>query len=420
MSFSFCRNAAIRFGLAIVLFGTPAFLNSESLQGQIYYVDSLGDDPNMQASETDGRVTLREAITAASTDQPFGDAHAGQYFLDEIRFRLPGRRSGRKVIRLKGEIEIGGRALTIRASGVSLAGNVVEINGDNRFRIFRIAAGSAVNMYNLDFSDGRSDSEAGAMFLGRDAHVFARSCEFKNCLGVYGGAIHSKGGSGHLSSCAFIDNWASQRGGAVYLAKGSRITSSSSTYTRNHANRAGGGVFIERANSVDDFTRFYGANVTMVDNSVGFPGLYSGSGGAIAASQPGGVYQTLDLVNAIIADNISYAQNGQIANDDVDAEVDLADNNLIGFADAYTGLIDGQQNNRVGTQSQPLNPRLGSLGFHGGYTRNYVPLYNSPAKDTGDNQYVDGSLPIGPTSLLDQRGHTRIQNGTVDLGSVER
>ena len=43
-----------------------------------YVVDTLDDNPATGPSDTDAHVSLREAIIAANTNAPFGDAPAGQ------------------------------------------------------------------------------------------------------------------------------------------------------------------------------------------------------------------------------------------------------------------------------------------------------------------------------------------------------
>ncbi|MCA8936175.1 MAG: hypothetical protein KDB68_08200 [Planctomycetes bacterium] len=58
------------------------------------------------------------------------------------------------------------------------------------------------------------------------------------------------------------------------------------------------------------------------------------------------------------------------------------------------------------------SPNLGALTDNGGYTQTMLPNAGSPAIDSGDN--AAANLP-----MRDQRGVTRIKNGTVDVGAVE-
>src|SRR6185437_3768351 len=63
--------------------------------------------------------------------------------------------------------------------------------------------------------------------------------------------------------------------------------------------------------------------------------------------------------------------------------------------------------------ANPLDPKLGSLANNGGLTQTMLPLAGSPAINNGSNALVPGGV------TTDQRGQTRVQNGTVDIGAVE-
>jgi MYXO-CTERM domain-containing protein len=58
------------------------------------------------------------------------------------------------------------------------------------------------------------------------------------------------------------------------------------------------------------------------------------------------------------------------------------------------------------------SPNLGALADNGGHTQTMLPNTGSPAIDSGDN--AAANLPS-----RDQRGTTRIKNGTVDVGAAE-
>src|SRR5205807_196493 len=57
----------------------------------------------------------------------------------------------------------------------------------------------------------------------------------------------------------------------------------------------------------------------------------------------------------------------------------------------------------VGTAENPFGAGLGAFGFHGGTTETFALLSNSPAIDAGGNTDAPS---------VDQRGYTRIVNGT--------
>src|SRR5262245_24506341 len=81
----------------------------------------------------DGFVTLREAITAANTNSPFGDASAGDPGLDTIRFNIAGAPGTVHTIQPMGALPIITDALTI--DGYSQLGAVANtsVNGNNAF-----------------------------------------------------------------------------------------------------------------------------------------------------------------------------------------------------------------------------------------------------------------------------------------------
>ena len=76
--------------------------------------------------------------------------------------------------------------------------------------------------------------------------------------------------------------------------------------------------------------------------------------------------------------------------------------------------MNGVNGNIVG-----VDPLLGPLADNGGPTQTMALLAGSPAIDKGDNTLV----PIDPSTGLpvttDQRGFTRVVNGSVDIGAFE-
>ena len=91
--------------------------------------------------------------------------------------------------------------------------------------------------------------------------------------------------------------------------------------------------------------------------------------------------------------------------------------NLIGDGDGAGGFTAA--GDQVGTGASPIDPLLAPLGDYGGPTQTMALLPGSPAIDKGDNTLV----PIDPSTGLpvttDQRGFTRVVNGTVDIGAFE-
>ena len=83
--------------------------------------------------------------------------------------------------------------------------------------------------------------------------------------------------------------------------------------------------------------------------------------------------------------------------------------NLVGI-DSGCDFKPGEGDS-MGTKSQPVDPKLGSLGQNGGLTATMVLLPDSPAIDASG----DGSYPP-----LDQRGVSRPRGASCDIASYER
>jgi len=83
--------------------------------------------------------------------------------------------------------------------------------------------------------------------------------------------------------------------------------------------------------------------------------------------------------------------------------------NLVGI-DSGCDFKPGEGDS-MGTKSQPVDPKLGSLGQNGGLTATMVLLPDSPAIDaSGDGSYRP----------LDQRGVSRPRGASCDIASYER
>src|SRR5262249_57269372 len=120
-----------------------------------------------------------------------------------------------------------------------------------------------------------------------------------------------------------------------------------------------------------------------------------------SANNGGGIanYGTATLINTIVAGNLA----GSFP--DVSGAVTSLGNNLIGATDGSFGWVGADL---TGSVAQPLDALLAPLGNNGGPTQTMALLPGSPAIDAGSN-----ALAAGLTT--DQRGATRINNGTVDI-----
>ncbi len=179
------------------------------------------------------------------------------------------------------------------------------------------------------------------------------------------------------------------------ISNGGTATISDSTISGNTA-RTGGGIFNDGTATISNSTISGNAATTV------------GGGGIYIRIIVGGAAVT--IVNSIVAGNLSLGSPSDIGNNLTAASV----HNLIGDAATAGGLVNGVNGNIVG-----VDPLLGQLADNGGPTQTMALLAGSPAIDNGDNTLV----PIDPSTGLpvttDQRGFTRVVNGSVDIGAFE-
>lgn len=268
-------------------------LLSESLENRLllttYFIDSLADNTTV-----DGEITLREAIGAANSDAPVGDAPAGSG-ADTIDF------DG-----LTGTIDnlLGTYAITDDLTILGSGKNDLTINGQGTTRVFsvlpsalastpfatptvsQLATSPEVTIEELTIAGG----------LATDALGFDTMTPF-----VFGGGLYNFGGTVHLNHVNMTGNTAAgivTAGGAVANEFGGTLTVSHSHFEGNSSEglliAVGGAVTSDLGPTVDGSGTSGQPTVTIdrssfVDNSseaaagyidgVAFSGL--GGGGAV-------------------------------------------------------------------------------------------------------------------------------------------
>jgi uncharacterized protein (DUF2141 family) len=203
----------------------------------------------------------------------------------------------------------------------------------------------------------------------------------------HGGGLYNAGNA-TLIGVTVSNNTAAFGGGGLF----NQVTATliNDTFYGNHGgSTAGGAIFNASALTA--------TNLTVVNNS-------ANSGGGMAASSG----SATTVANVIVAGNSLSGSGG--AGPDASGAFASLGYNLIGKTDGSTGW---NSFDRTGTAAHPLDPKLGPLASNGGPTLTMLPLAGSPAIDHGWNAV----LPKGIST--DQRGLTRIVNGTVDIGAVE-
>ncbi len=333
--------------------------------------------------------SLREAVAAANVNV---DA-------DTINFSLP---LPATINLTAGELFIfnnvsiigtGARNFTIQRSATS---------GTAKFRIFNLqGAAITVNISGLTIANGFAASSSGGggggggIRNGNFATLNLFNVSMRNNTGVSGGAIlnygilNLTGSILESNSCAVgcgVNN-----NGEYPVAK---VTISNTTITNNRAvpmidgpntvSGTGGAI----ANFASDI---YLTNVTVSHNS--------------ATGEVGGIYGSLVFIrNTIIAKNTAPQYPDAIFINSLGSNiVGIDSGGLYGFSEA--------KGDKVGTQSNPIDPKLGDLQNNGGETDTRALLPGSPAIDKGNNSNSPGAT--------DQRGFARIVNGIIDIGAYE-
>ncbi len=428
-------------------------LNLEVLEDRtvptIFTVTTLLDGPVGVGNANwlaDGAVSLREAITAASTNQAFGDAPAGEQDGDVINFDNSltagpidlDNTVGFGDMDIVDDLTINGlsaagakftvnvkdngshRIFDIRVGPVTGTIQTVTINdlildGDNtNFAsgdggVIRIGTNRDVVINSTTIQNGRATGDGGAIYndgfltLTRSliksgsasdgggvyndgfATVSATTFQGNSASLGFGGGIENASGTFAITQCLFVGNSAS-RGGGIDVSTGT-VNITNSTITGNSAAN-GGGL----------------NNGSSISNTGGFLNLYSCTVSSnTVTTQGGGARQagtgTITANNTIFADNVNT-------------------NGLGGQGIDFSGLLVGSYNiieeietsngyTVLGTNNVHGDPQLQALANNGGGTQTQTLGPLSPALGSGD-----------PNSIgVDQRGVTRgaVKNkGAVD------
>jgi filamentous hemagglutinin family protein len=213
-----------------------------------------------------------------------------------------------------------------------------------------------------------------------------------------GGGMTSDFGQVIVNNSTISGNIASNSafGGGGILSVFSNWTITNSTIGGNSINTDGGGIFVQ--GGTVNLT-----NVTIANNTADFDANGSGNGGGIFQTSSG----TVNIRNTIIATNADNSVT--TIHPDVSGTFIDQGNNLIGKSDGSTGFT---VSTLVGTNANPIDPRLGPLQNNGSSTQTHALLPGSPALDAG----------ISVTGITtDQRGVSRtgIEDTVPDIGAYE-
>ena len=333
--------------------------------------------------QTDGLISLREAIALAN----------GDVGLDTIAFD-PSVFDGETTIAIASQLPTITDALTITGPGANLLIIDAQGGGDN------VLDGSGFRI--VEVSDGDSTHSIDVSISG---------------LTLTGGDISDSGGAINnfenltLDGVSIVANQA-QFGGGISNELSGVLSLTNSTIASNEASQDGGGISTRGALTA--------TNVTISGNSA-----VSNGAAIVTAGDSSG--STLNLTQVTLTDNTG---NEGVYFNSVDGPTiatfnnSIIDNPVTGVGNNGTTLAGGynlfaSSNPGIAGAGNLFNQTsmLGPLADNGGSTLTHALLLGSPAYNAGSTALAldrNGNL-----LLTDQRGESRNQFLTVDIGAVE-
>ena len=373
--------------------------------GRTYVVASL----DMDVAE-DGILTFLEAFEAANRNQPVGDAPAGSFTgADVIRFAdgLNGT-----ILVENGELVIVGD-LSIEGPGAEL----LAFNAGGTSRVFLINPGVSAGLSGTTITGGSTLFGGGILSYG--TLTVTNSTLQGNSAAMGGGICCS--GTLTVTDSTLLGNSANDWGGGILSLSG-KVTVTDSTLSGNSADDYGGAIYSDSCtltvtnstlsgNSAND----YGGGV---HNTSGTLTVTNSTLSGNSADRGGGIYSsgsspTVVLNNTLVAGNAAplgpdiYHDLGSLS----------GSHNLIGDGTGQSSLVHGIDGNQIGTSASPIDPLLSDWTELANGRWGYYPLLGSPTLDAGENTLAADAM--GQPLIEDIYGNPRIQNDSVDIGSVE-
>jgi len=310
--------------------------------------------------------------------------------------------------------------------GISLREAILATNADAGADEIILAAGTytlsisgagedAAATGDLDIADDLTITGAGADVVTIDASMLPTSDRVFQVLS----------GTTTITGVA-ITGGSESNGGAIDTAGGSTLNLTDVAFSGNNASTNGGAIFMRSTSTLD--------GVTFENNTAGSGGgiYFSGAGAAVltnvtfsgnSATNSGAIHNfntDVTLINTTVVSNssgiggagglaVTKIQNSILDNLGVNSNFTLTSQGFnIDSNGTADGLVDGVNNDQVGTSASPIDPLLGSLQYNGGTTKTHALLGGSPAIDSG--------TAVGAPAV-DQRGTVR--DATPDIGAHE-
>lgn len=302
-----------------------------------------------------------------------------------------------------------------------------------------LSVGGTVLIQNSQIISNTTDGNGGGIYATPSATItIINSLIGWNSATGEGGGIYFDGSTAALTGTTIDTNSANIGGGISIFNASAQITLEDTTISNNGADYAGGGI--------DNDATLIGDRVLFVGNGSPRGGGIRNDEGTITlrnttfsqniGNDGGGLYNdagqaTLTFVTFAFnrskgADSDSIYHSGLDASNTLILQnVVLAHTDLLAvsvncwIADGSATSITSNGHNLADDDSCPFNqptdtlntdPLLGTLADNGGLTQTHLPLTNSPL--------INGGLCVAGITT-DQRGVSRPQGTTCDIGAVE-
>lgn len=196
-----------------------------------YYVSPTGNDANNGLSTSTNKQTISNVTATASSDDTI-------YLSNGIY----------KGLKNKGIVI--DKSLTF--IGESKKNTIID--AEKNGRLFKILPDYTVSFINITFKNGRTD-DGGAIY-NQGGFVIIKDCAFENNSANYrGGAVFNEWTYGvKIENSVFQGNTAGGSGGAVYYFYGNGGTIYQSQFFKNYAGNSGGAIFDDHCDNLNVLT----------------------------------------------------------------------------------------------------------------------------------------------------------------------
>jgi len=392
--------------------------------------------------------SLREAIEAINTRNPFGGCRAGERFgtnriiLEAKEYILTrGELSPKEEMTIQGDFK-NDLIDNITQTKPRRLAPTTTINAQQKSRIFNTANGkSTLKLNNVKLINGYTAEEGGAILAGGLLDIFNVLFD-NNKADKTGGAIHLLGTSSSLSASnsTWQNNSTNAGVGSAFsmtclgelkttprtiIIQNSSIINNGSSDNKSTIEACGNLTFnIQSSTIAQNKTSNTGSIINLNDNTYPLSN-FTISNATIINNQSGtalwfGKLATLQIDNSILSFNQAKSCDTNLSSSNINY---VGNNNLYENCDilkitSTSAAFHGNDQHIIAGSvnwTELLNP----LGNYGGYTLTYLPKLNSLS-----NQYVINKANSGVCQdYIDQRGSSTHATSNVencDRGSVER